>query len=242
MGSPSRTRLQSRRHFSWWGPSLPWLLQPQRLRLRLMLIRGTATDIVAMDTADTTGLMATMVTTERGLPMPSQSPLRPLTLTLMLMLGTDTMATDTVAGDTVATTGPMATMATMERGLQMLSLSLLLLLSPMLMPILGMATDTVDTDGGVTTGPMATMATMERGPQMPSLQLMLMLMPGTATTATVAGDTMATTAHMDMGVTGEVTGAKQTNREVDSSSDCDFPSTLASISRACALYGLQESD
>merc|ERR1712037_194845 len=159
MGSPSRTRLQSRRHFSWWGPSLPWLLQPQRLRLRLMLIRGTATDIVAMDTADTTGLMATMVTTERGLPMPSQSPLRPLTLTLMLMLGTDTMATDTVAGDTVATTGPMAT---------------------------------------------------------------------------VAGDTVATTAHMDMGVTGEVTGAKQTDREVDSSSDCDFPSTLASISRACS--------
>merc|ERR1712037_741033 len=153
MGSPSRTRLQSRRHFSWWGPSLPWLLQPQRLRLRLMLIRGTATDIVAMDTADTTGLMATMVTTERGLPMPSQSPLRPLTLTLMLMLGTDTMATDTVAGDTVATTGPMATMATMERRLPMLSL--LLLLSPMLMLIPGTATDTVATDGVATTGPMA---------------------------------------------------------------------------------------
>merc|ERR1712037_269849 len=147
MGSPSRTRLQSRRHFSWWGPSLPWLLQPQSLRLQLMLIRGTATDIVATDTADTTGLMATMVTTERGLPMPSQRPLLPLTLTLMLMLGTDTMATDTVAGDTVATTGPMATMATMERGLQMLSL--LLLLSPLLMPILGTATDTVATDGGL---------------------------------------------------------------------------------------------
>merc|ERR1712037_976938 len=159
----------------------------------LMLIRGTATDIVAMDTADTTGLMATMVTTERGLPMPSQSPLLPLTLTLMLMLGTDTMATDTVAGDTGATTDPMATMATTERGPQMPSLSLLLLLSPL-----------------------------------------LMLMPGMATTATVAGDTVATTAHMDMGVTGEVTGAKQTNREVDSSSDCDFPSTLASISRACS--------
>merc|ERR1712158_18139 len=144
------------------------------------------------------------------------------------------MATDTVAGDTVPTTGPMATMATMERGLQMLSLSLLLLLSPLLMPILGTATDTVATDGGATTDPMATMATTERGPQMPSLSLLLMLMPGTATTATVAGDTVATTAHMDMGVTGEVTGAKQTNREVDSSSDCDFPSTLASISRACS--------
>merc|ERR1712045_933824 len=123
-----------------------------------------------------------------------------------------------------------------ERGLPMPRLSLLLLLSPLLMLIPGTAMDTVDTDGGVTTGPMATMATMERGPQMPSLQLMLwlipllMLMPGTATTATVAGDTVATTAHMDMGVTG----AKQTNRGVDSSSDCDFPSTLASISRACS--------
>merc|ERR1712088_684954 len=145
MGSPSRTRLQSWRHFSWWGPSLPWLLQPQRLSLspRLMLILGTATDTVATDGA--------------------------------------------------ATTGPMATMATTERGLQMRSLSPLLLLSPM-----------------------------------------LMLIPGTATMATVAGDTAATIAHMDMEVTGEVTGAKQTNRGVDSSSDCDFLSTLASISRACA--------
>merc|ERR1712024_134834 len=159
----------------------------------LMLIPGTAMDTVDTDGVATTGPMATMVTTERGLPMPSQSPLLPLTLTLMLMLGTDTMATDTVAGDTVATTGPMATMATTERGPQMPRLSLLLLLSPL-----------------------------------------LMLMPGTATAATVAGDTVATTAHMDMGVTGEVTGAKQTNREVDSSSDCDFPSTLASISRACS--------
>merc|ERR1711936_1015623 len=116
----------------------------------------------------------------------------PLTLTLMLMLGTDTMATDTVATDGGATTGPMATMVTTERGLPMPSLSLLLLLSPILMLIPGTAMDTVDTDG------------------------------------------VATTAHMDMGVTGEVTGAKQTNREVDSSSDCDFPSTLASISRACS--------
>merc|ERR1712179_151845 len=183
----------------------------------LMLIPGTAMDTVDTDGVATTGPMATMVTTERGLPMPSQSPLLPLTLTLMLMLGTDTMATDTVATDGGATTGPMATMATMERGLQMLSLSLLLLLSPILMLIPGTAMDTVDTDGVATTGLMAT-------------------------TATVAGDTVATTAHMDMGVTGEVTGAKQTNREVDSSSDCDFPSTLASISRACSLYGLQESD
>merc|ERR1712088_948977 len=179
MGSPSRTRLQSWRHFSWWGPSLPWLLQPQRLSLnpRLMLILGTATDTVATDGAATTGHMATMVTTERGPQMPSQNPLLPLTLTLMLMLGMDTMVTATVAGDTAATTGPMATMATTERGLQMRSLSPLLLLS-----------------------------------------LMLMLIPGTAM------DTVA----MDMEVTGEVTGAKQTNRGVDSSSDCDFLSTLAS--------------
>merc|ERR1712088_1126830 len=195
MGSPSRTRLQSWRHFSWWGPSLPWLLQPQRLSLspRLMLILGTATDTVATDGAATTGHMATMGTTERGPQMPSQNPLLPLTLTLMLMLGMDTMVTATVAGDGAATTDLMATMATTERGLQMRSLSPLLLLS-----------------------------------------LMLMLIPGTATMATVAGDTAATIAHMDMEVTGEVTGAKQTNRGVDSSSDCDFLSTLASISRACA--------
>merc|ERR1712165_106025 len=57
-----------------------------------------------------------------------------------------------------------------------------------------------------------------------------MLMPGTATmdTDTVATDgeattgLTATTAPTDTGVTG----AKHTNREVDSSSDCDFPSTL----------------
>merc|ERR1712083_782707 len=150
----------------------------------------------------------------------------------------------------------MATMATMERGPQMRSLSPLLLLSLMLMLIPGTATDTVAMDGAATTDLMATMATTERGPQMRSLSpllllsLMLMLIPGTATDtvamdgaattdltatmATVAGDTAATIAHMDMGVTGEVTGAKQTNRGVDSSSDCDFSSTLASISRACA--------
>merc|ERR1712110_449446 len=135
----------------------------------------------------------------------------------------------------------------------MRSLSPLLLLSLMLMLIPGTATDTVATDGAATTDLMATMATMERGPQMRSLSpllllsLMLMLIPGTATDtvamdgaattdlmATMAGDTAATIAHMDMGVTGEVTGAKQTNRGVDSSSDCDFSSTLASTSRACA--------
>merc|ERR1712212_350324 len=82
-----------------------------------------------------------------------------------------------------------------------------------------------------------------RGPLMPSLLLMLwltpllMLMPGTATTATDMGTTAtdtdtATTAHTDM-----PTGAKQAKGEVDSSSYCDFPSTLASISRACAWYG-----
>merc|ERR1712210_307510 len=108
-----------------------------------------------------------------------------------------------------------------------------------------MATDTVDIDTVATTGPMATTATTERGlPSLSPLLLLsprLMLIPGTAmdtvdmdTADTATGDMVATTAHMDMGVTGEVTGAKQTNREVDSSSDCDFPSTLASISRACS--------
>merc|ERR1719447_2175855 len=100
-------------------------------------------------------------------------------------------------------------------------------------------TDTVATDGEVTTGLTATTDTMERGPlrlsqsQLLPLIPVLMLMPGTATMDT---DT-ATTAPTDTGVTG----AKPTNREVDSSSDCDFPSILASISRACAWYGLQES-
>merc|ERR1711971_785144 len=311
MGSPSRTRLQSCRSFSCWGPSLPWLLQPQRLSLQLLLIPTMAMVTVAMDTVDTTGLMATMAIMERGLLKLSQSPplllTQPLWLTplLMLMPGTATMATDTVAMDTVDmdtvdTTALMATMA-MERGLLMLSQSPPLLPTPTLLLIPGMATDTVDT-----TGLMATMATdcMERGPQrlsqsplllltpllmlmpgtaimatatmatdtdmattvhtatatmatergpqrlrqspplLPTLPLwltqLLMLMPGTATTATVAmvatatattaTDTdMATTAHTDM-----PTGAKQAQREVDSSSDCDFPSTLASISRACA--------
>merc|ERR1739844_276245 len=222
MGSPSRTRRQTLFYFSCWGPSLPWLLQPQSLspllllNPTLMLIPGTATDTVATDGAATTDLMATMATTERGRQTPSQRPLLPLTLTLTLMPGTGTMATDTVDMDTVATTGPMATMATTERGQQMPSLSPLLLLSPRLMLIPGTATDTVATDGAATTDLMATTATVD-----------------TATVDTATGDTVATTAHMDMGVTGEVTGAKQTNR-VDSSSDCDFPSTLASISRACA--------
>merc|ERR1712037_640053 len=218
--------------FSCWGPSLPWLLQPQSLSPllllspTLMLIPGTATDTVATDGAATTDLMDTVATTERGRLTPSQRPLLPLTLTLILMLGTATMATDTVA-----TTGPMATTATTERGLP--SLNPPLLPSPRLMLI-------PDTDMAATTDLMVTTATMERDPQMLSLlpSLQLMLMPGTATTATVDTDTVDTatgdtTAHMDMGVTGEVTGAKQTNR-VDSSSDCDFPSTLASISRACA--------
>merc|ERR1739844_696872 len=115
MGSPSRTRLQSRRHFSCWGPSLPWLLQPQSLSPllllspMLMLIPGTATDTVATDGADTTDLMATMATTERDPQTPSQRPLLPLSLTLMLIPG---MATDTVDTDGAATTDLMATTAT----------------------------------------------------------------------------------------------------------------------------------
>merc|ERR1712039_274578 len=108
---------------------------------------------------------------------------------------------------------------------------------------MGRGTDTTDTgatDGVATTGLTATTDTMERGPlrlsqsQLLPLIPMLMLMPGTATTDTVVttatGTDTATTAPTDTGVTG----AKPTNREVDSSSDCDFPSTLASISRACA--------
>merc|ERR1711988_72665 len=102
-------------------------------------------------------------------------------------------------------------------------------------------TDTVAMDGVVTTGLTATTATTERGLLRLNLQLSqllltlrLMLMLGMDTTDTVvttATDTdTATTAPTDTGVTG----AKPTNREVDSSSDCDFPSTLASISRACA--------
>merc|ERR1711990_537558 len=186
MGSPSRTRLQSLRYFSCWGPSLPWLLQPQRLSLRLRLIPCTATATVDTDGADTTGLMATMATMERDLQKVSQSPLLLLTQKLTLMLGTDTMATVTVAMDGAATTGLMA-MATMERGPQMPSQSPLLLLSPRLMLMPGTATTaTAATDGAVTTGLMATMATMERGPQMLSQSLLLllsprlMLMPGTA--------------------------------------------------------------
>merc|ERR1711942_303067 len=113
----------------------------------------------------------------------------------------------------------------MERGPQMPSQSLLLLLSPRLMLMPGTVT-------------MATVATMERGPQMLSqsllllLTLTLMLMPGTVTTAmaTAATDGAVTTGLMAT----MATGAKQANREVDSSSDCDFPPTLASISRACA--------
>merc|ERR1712008_260584 len=122
MGRPSRTRLQSLRLCSCWGPSLPWLLQPQRLKLQLMLMPGT----VATATVDTVDTVATMAT-EKGLQVLSQSPLLqlPLTPTLMLMPGTVATATvdmvDTVATDTVDTVDTVATMAT-ERGLQMPSL------------------------------------------------------------------------------------------------------------------------
>merc|ERR1711971_235759 len=210
MGSPSRTRLQSRRSFSCWGPSLPWLPQPQRLSLQLLLIPTMAMDTVATDTVDTTGLMATIM--ERGPLRQSQSPLPtlPLWLTplLMLMPGTATTATDTVAMDTVDTTGLMATMAIMERGPLRQSQSPPLLPTLTLLLIPGMAMDTVATDTVDTTGLMATMATecTERGPQRLSqsplllLTPLLMLMPGTAimATATTATDTdMATTVHTD---------------------------------------------
>merc|ERR1711913_189273 len=148
----------------------------------------------------------------------------------MLMPGTATTDTDTVATDGEVTTGLTATLVTTERGPQMLSLSLsqLLPLIPMLMLMPGTATmgkDTVAMDGEATTGLTATTVTTERGPlrlnlqlsQLLLLTLKLMLMLGMDTT-----DTVATTAPTDTGVTG----AKPTNREVDSSSDCDFPSTL----------------
>merc|ERR1712004_498237 len=152
----------------------------------------------------------------------------------------------TVDTASVATTGLTATMATTERGPQMQSLQLspLRLLIPMLMLMPGMATtdtDIVAMDGVATTGLTAT-DTTERGPLKLSLQLSqlllltlkLMLMLGMDTmdmvVTTATGTDTATTAPTDTGVTG----AKPTNREVDSSSDCDFPSTLASISRACA--------
>merc|ERR1712039_838699 len=188
---------------------------------------------------------ATMVTMERDLPRLSQLPLP--TQMLMLMPGTATTDTDTVATDGVVTTGLTATMVTTERGPPMLSLqqSQLLPLIPMLMLMPGTATmdmDTVATDGEAATGLTATTVTTERGllrlnlqlSQLLLLTLKLMLMLGMDTTdmvVTTATDTdTATTAPTDTGVTG----AKPTNREVDSSSDCDFPSTLASISRACA--------
>merc|ERR1712212_1081642 len=154
MGSPSRTRLQSCRYFSCWGPSLPWLLQLQRLRLQQMLIPGTATATVATDTVDTTGLTVTMATMERGLLMPSQSPPLLPTLTLMLMPGTVTTAT--VATDTAATTGLMATTVAgtgRRRGPLMLSLLLMLWLTPLLMPgtaTMATATTATDTDMATT--------------------------------------------------------------------------------------------
>merc|ERR1711997_29278 len=202
MGSPSRTRLQTWGYFSCWGPSLPWLLQPQRLRLQQMLTPGTATDTVATDTVDTTGLTATLATMERGLLMPSQSP--PLLLTLMLMLMLGTATTDTVATDTAATTGLMATtVAGTERRRGLLMLSLLL------MPMPGtatMATATTATDTDMATTVLTDTDTdgTERGQQMLSqspllpLSPRLMLMPGTdiTATATVAMDMVATTGLM----------------------------------------------
>merc|ERR1712113_640248 len=123
-----------------------------------------------------------------------------LTLTLTLMRGTDTT-------DGVATTGLTATTDTMERGLLRLSQSLLLPLIPMLMLMPGTAT----TERGL-------LRLNLQLSQLLLLTLKLMLMLGMDTT-----DMVATTAPTDTGVTG----AKPTNREVDSSSDCDFPSTLA---------------
>merc|ERR1712109_211665 len=122
-----------------------------------------------------------------------------------------------------------------------LQLSQLLLLTLTLTLMRGTdTTDTVAMDGVATTGLTATTDTMERGLLRLSQSLLLPLTPRLMqmlgmdtmdTVVTTATDTdTATTAPTDTGVTG----AKPNNREVDSSSDCDFPSTLASISRACA--------
>merc|ERR1712090_70299 len=112
-----------------------------------MLIRGTAMATVDMDGVATTGLMATMATTEKGPQMLSLSPQLLLSPMLMLILGT---AMATVAMDGVATTDLMDTTATTERDPQKLSQSLLLLLILTLMLMPGTdttATDTVDMDG-----------------------------------------------------------------------------------------------
>merc|ERR1719225_2267654 len=93
---------------------LPRLSQLPLPTQMLMLMPGTATtdsDTVATDGEATTGLTATMVTTERGLLRLSLqlSQLQLLTLPLipmlMLMPGTATTDTDTVAMDGEATTG-----------------------------------------------------------------------------------------------------------------------------------------
>merc|ERR1712109_272111 len=110
----------------------------------------------------TTGLMATMATTERGLLRLSPRPLLMPLLRLLLIPGTDTTAgVDTEA--TMATPGLMATMATTERGLLRPSLLLRLLLPLRLRLIPGMDTtamastdlmamDTTDTGLMATTG------------------------------------------------------------------------------------------
>merc|ERR1711949_31584 len=107
-----------------------------------MLMPGTdTTAMVSIMAMDTTGLMATMDTTERGLLM--LSPLLRLLLPLRLRLipGTDTTVMDTglMAMDTTDT-GLMAMDTTTERGLLMLSLLLMLLLPPRLMLMPGMDT------------------------------------------------------------------------------------------------------
>merc|ERR1712029_367024 len=110
------------------------------------------------------GLMATMVTMERGLlrPSPLLRPLLPLRLRLIPGTDTTAMATGLMAMDTTDI-GLMAMDTTMERGLLMLSLLLMLLPPPRLRLIPGtdttamastdlMAMDTTDTGLMATTG------------------------------------------------------------------------------------------
>merc|ERR1712203_738768 len=124
-----------------------------------MLTPGTDMDTADTDTVDTTGLMAIMAITERGLLMLNPLPNLPQQLTLMLTptLGMVIMAMATVAMDGAATTGLMATMATMESGLLMLNplpnlpQQLTLTLTPTLGTVI-MAMATVAMDGAATTG------------------------------------------------------------------------------------------
>merc|ERR1711874_311417 len=105
-------------------PRLSQLPLPTQMLMQMPGTATTDTDTVATDGEVTTGLTATLVTTERGPQRLSQSQLLPLIPMLMLMPGTATMGKDTVAMDGEATTGLTATTVTTERGPLRLNLQL----------------------------------------------------------------------------------------------------------------------